>query len=83
MSMTRAAMLCRGTCERYWQDPNTEKSCYVSPKLGHQMKAILVINISIGDSSYSLERIDKLIHLSVYICRCGLFKYGTKCVQLF
>ena len=48
--MTRAAMLCRGTCERYWHDPNTEKGCYVSQKVGHQMKAILVIQISIGDS---------------------------------
>ena len=50
MSMTRAAMLCRGTCEKYWQDPNTEKWCDVSQQLGHQMKAILFIKISIGDS---------------------------------
>ena len=27
------------------------KGCYVSQKLGHQMNAILVIKISIGDSS--------------------------------
>ena len=25
ISVIRAAMLCRRTCERYWQDPNTEK----------------------------------------------------------